>query len=466
MPWILRPLLASLAILAAVPAAATAALDPLGFRFASPAFTATASSGAATITVTRLETANPAQVRYITTPGTAIPNGDYTPVKNRLDFAAGQASATFSVPLHDSGVPGLRTVNLGLFGASPIGLALPSSAVLTVVDDTATPLARNPQNPLALAAAPPPSDPLIGAQPFIDWTWGLAARQAQAWRSRQPNAAALLDVIAREPQVERFGNWTTDPQTSVGKLLARAASEEPGTVPEISTYYLHDTRYDTGPCGTQTDPAWRPATYHRWISAFAQGIGQYRAIVFLEMDAVLITGCLSHHGLDQRLAELRDAATVLGQLPHAVVYMDAGAADGLSSQRTAWLLNQAGVSHIQGFFLNSTHDDWTSNEIRYGEAISRMTGGKHFVVSTAMNGRGPLVPANRVKDGNEVLCNPSGRGLGPLPTFHTGYPNVDAFAWIGNPGRSGGTCNGGPATGTFWPQYAVGLVEHADFHVR
>jgi hypothetical protein len=34
---------------------------------------------------------------------------------------------------------------------------------------------------------------------------------------------------------------------------------------------------------------------------------------------------------------------------------------------------------------------------------------------------------------NEVLCNPPGRGLGPLPTTSTGYPNVDAFAGRATP---------------------------------
>ncbi len=125
------------------------------------------------------------------------------------------------------------------------------------------------------------------------------------------------------------------------------------------------------------------------------------------------------------------------------------------------------MAKIQGFFLNSTHFDWTKREIRYGQVVSRLTGGKHFVVNTAENGRGPLRPHDRVHRGNEVLCNPRGRGLGPLPTFHTGYRNVDAFAWIAHPGVSGGRCRrGAPGTGYFWPQLALELVRNADFRVR
>src|SRR5258708_19746398 len=103
----------------------------------------------------------------------------------------------------------------------------------------------------------------------------------------------------------------------------------------------------------------------------------------------------------------------------------------------------------------------------YGQEVWGMTGGKAFVVNTEVKGRGPLVPRDRVHRGNEVLCNPSGRGLGPKPTWNTGYKNVDAFAWIGNPGRSGGACvPGAPQTGEFWPAYALMLVHNADYSVR
>jgi endoglucanase len=58
------------------------------------------------------------------------------------------------------------------------------------------------------------------------------------------------------------------------------------------------------------------------------------------------------------------------------------------------------------------------------------------------------------------------RGLGPKPTFNTGFRNVDAFAWIANPGKSGGACRpGAPNTGVFWPKLALELVRHADFRV-
>jgi hypothetical protein len=57
----------------------------------------------------------------------------------------------------------------------------------------------------------------------------------------------------------------------------------------------------------------------------------------------------------------------------------------------ARLLRRAGIRHIRGFFLNSSHFDWTSNELRYGNKVA-------------------------------ILCNPPGRGLGPRPTTATGDP--------------------------------------------
>jgi endoglucanase len=89
------------------------------------------------------------------------------------------------------------------------------------------------------------------------------------------------------------------------------------------------------------------------------------------------------------------------------------------------------------------------------------------VINTGENGRGPLRPRDIVHAGNEVLCNPPGRGLGPLPSANTGYRNVDMFAWTSNPGESGGSCvAGAPPTGDYWPGYAAVLVQNADFNVR
>ncbi len=458
--------LAAILLSLLVPAAAraNAPYDRNGFRLQSATMTVQENAGAAVVTILRNNTSPEAQIRYIAVGITARADVDYRPVKTMIDFQPGQASATFRVPIIDHGVPVLpKTIKISLFGPHPLGLANPHVGILTILGDD-LPLSRDPRNPLALPAPPPPTNPLAGAHFFVDYKWGNAARIASAWRRSKPGAASALDVIANEPGAARFGGWNGPwPGEGVSGYLARASVEEPGTVPMLMTY-----RILGGHCGHWADSPSRQLAYHNWISSFARGVSGYRAVLFLEMDGLITTGCLSRHGVDVRMNELRDAIKILtAHCPRLVVYLDAGAADAVPAGRIAYLLRRAGVGKIQGFFLNSTHFDWTSKEIRFGEQISRMTAGKHFVVNTGENGQGPLKPPDPVHQGNEVLCNPPRRGLGPKPTTNTGYPNVDAFAWMSNPGESGGACvPGAPPTGVYWPAYALMLIHNANFRVR
>jgi endoglucanase len=482
---------------------ADAANDPLGFQLSAAALTVHEAAGEAVVTVERspLEGAFAAQVRYITsgegydpatggpfscpgTPCTAIAGTDFTSVKGELDFRPGQTSAQFSFPIADEHVATVsKTLMVSLFGPSPIGLGPTGRAVVTIVyDDPSPPL--DPSNPLAVSAASGsggpsagfrspvsgnPSagsgNPLAGARFFVD-------PQSEAAKAARRYPA--LRIIASQAGTARFGRFSIgspyvpDIGTAVSRYLARAAATQPGAVPLLATYTLvHGVRGDGDPPAFQ---AW----YHNFIERFARGIGSFRAVLFLEEDSLITSPGLKRRGLAVRMHELQDAISILAaDCPHLVIYLDAGAADALPARVAARLLVRAGVAEIQGFFLNSTHYDWTSKEIRYGEQISRMTGGKHFVVNTGSNGQGPLRPRDIVHQGNEVLCNPVGRGLGPRPTTATGYPNVDMFAWTTNPGESGGQCYtpdyempGAPSTGAYWPLYALMLVRNADFSVR
>ncbi len=446
-----------------LPASANAdSFESRGFHLDSSQLFVHENAGAATITIRRSDTGQDAQIRYIAlsighpcgdAQCTALPEFDYTSVKGMLDFPAGVASETFDVPIVDHGWSGLnKTIQVSLFGPSPIGMASPSTATLTIINDDPV-VPRDPANPLALTAAPPAGDPLAGGAFYVDRSSpvSILAHRFHA-----------LGLIAREPGTARFGRFSgNDVGVFVNHYLTTANALEPGTVPMLATY-----RVVAGHCGHWADPTGDQASYHDFIQRFAQGVGSYRAVLFLEMDSLITTGCLSPQGVAIRMAELRDAISILtADCPHLVIYLDAGAADALHARDAARLLQRAGVSLIQGFFLNATHFDWTSREIRYGEAISRMTGGKHFVVNTGENGRGPLVPPDRVHQGNEVLCNPPGRGLGPLPTTTTGFAHVDAFAWTSNPGESGGACvPGAPRTGSYWARYGLMLVRNAVFN--
>ena len=451
---------------AATPAAAS---NAGGFHLASSSMSVNENAGQAVITIERGNTSQAAQIRYITlgdgvkcgdSECTAVDPDDFHSVKGELDFPTGVSQASFAVPIVDHGVQDVsKTIQVSLFGPSPIPLASPHKAVLTIRDnDPVTP--RDPQNPLALPTAPGAANPLIGATFFVD----PESEVAHAAR-RYP----ALNTISTEPGTARFGSFSFGDNgvpsiaTAVSRYLTRASVEEPGTVPLIATY-----RVVHGLCGHASDSRADVASYKGFIDGFSKGIGSYRAVVFLEIDSIITMPCLSRHGQAVREQELRYAInTLTANCPHLVIYLDAGAADALSPRHAARFLRRSGVAKIQGFFLNATHFDWTANEIRFGEKISRLIGGKPFVVNTGTNGRGPLRPPDIVHQGNEVLCNPPGRGLGPRPTADPGFPNVDMFAWTTNPGESGGPCRpGAPKTGVFWPAYALMLVRNASFNSR
>jgi endoglucanase len=122
----------------------------------------------------------------------------------------------------------------------------------------------------------------------------------------------------------------------------------------------------------------------------------------------------------------------LARLPGAIIYLEGGASDWEAARRTAKQLRKIGIAKVRGFMLNATHYDWTRANLRHGLEISRRTGGKHFVINTAQNGRGPVHYRSGGRRIN-VWCNPGLRGLGPPPTTNTSHPKVDAYLWINRP---------------------------------
>lgn len=438
-------------------------------QLASDAFSVQESAGAATITVVRSDASGHGEVRFgVWYDQSAQANLEWEPVSGRVDFAEGQHEASFQVPIHDDGdVEGNETVKVGIYGPYPMRLAEPSRARLTIVDDDSIAGERDPLNPLGLVPAPTNGNPLQGARFFVDEEWGLANRVANDLKRRDPATAAKLRTIADQPETKRFGTWTANPRHEIATFLQRAKAIDPGAIPLLSTYRLKHLT-----CGGVSDTPAEVEAYKQWYRAFAEGIGNHRVVLFYEIDALITAPCLSHNGLKVRIDELRAAIATLAALPHAVVYVDAGASDAHDRRFMARMLRWVGVERIQGFFTNSTHQVRTKKEIKYARWLVRKLGGKpHYVINTAANGRGPLIPRDRVRNGNSYRCNAPGRGLGPRPTsaVPAKYRNLDGLFWIGNPGRSAGRCvvhtADAPPTGAFWLEYALELIANADFRI-
>jgi len=210
-------------------------------------------------------------------------------------------------------------------------------------------------------------------------------------------------------------------------------------------------RYSAGGAST-------PAAYRAWIAQLAAGIGAHRAVVVLEPDALpdMLSGCLSASAARTRLALLRYAIATLRRDSAALVYLDAGNPDWIEPpRRLIGPMRAAGIARANGFALNVANFQATAANVVYGEELSRLLGGAHFVIDTSRNGNGPDTNPADAPD----WCNPPGRALGHEPSTSTGRPRLDAYLWVKQPGESDGTCRpGAPRAGGFWTQYALALA--------
>ena len=159
--------------------------------------------------------------------------------------------------------------------------------------------------------------------------------------------------------------------------------------------------------------------------------------------------CLDSRQRAERFALIRDAVRTFKRNAKVSVYLDAGNPAWGSPQVVAQRLKQAGIEQADGFTLNISNTIGLQQNVQYGRAISKLVGGKHFIIDTSRNGRGTS---------ESQWCNPADAALGRAPTTNTGDPLIDAYLWIKTPGESDGECNGGPPAGKFWPAAALRMV--------
>ncbi len=282
-------------------------------------------------------------------------------------------------------------------------------------------------------------NPLEGAELFVD-------RESPAWlqwqrfqRTGETKKADLIWRIAREPRALWLGRFTRPNfAVKVNRILDAARAD--GAVPVLTVLRAQATQcspsYDGG--GPAEDAATRG-----WYDDLARVIGDQRVVIAFEPDSLGTIDCLARSRRDDRLRLLRYGVEALAKLPNATVYLEAGASDWEPARRTAKQLRAIGIAKVRGFMLNVTHYDWTAENIKHGLQISRKTGGKHFVINTAENGRGPVNYYRANGRRVTIWCNPGLRGLGPPPTTDTAHPKVDAYLWLNRPGYAQ-SCQGRP----------------------
>jgi endoglucanase len=303
-------------------------------------------------------------------------------------------------------------------------------------------------------------NPLAGERWYVDSKEPSFQQWLSYRASGQTANANLMWRIAGTPKFRWFGRFTSPPKIKVRRFID--AAQATGSVPLI-TVMRHQGKqcsaHYTGGGATED------ARSRRWYREFAEGVGSSRVVIAYEPDSLGTVKCLSKKSQRARLDLLRYGVDTLSRLPNATIYLEGGASDWEPAARVAKKLRYIGVRKVRGFMVNVTHYDWTANNIRFGRQISKRVGGKPFVISTAMNGRGP-VHYKRVVGGRtrvlNVWCHPQNRGLGTPPTTNTYARKVDAYLWINRPGYSGGSCNGGPSrVGAWWADRGLQLARYA-----
>jgi endoglucanase len=279
-----------------------------------------------------------------------------------------------------------------------------------------------------------------------------AENAQQRLQKTNPADALLIGKIAAQPQASWYGGWSGDIQTVVGNYVN--ASERAGELALLVAYNVPNRDCGQYSAGGASDSA----SYAEWIKGVAAGIGQRRAVVVLEPDALgLLTQCLSPEDQEKRLQLIHQAVTVLEAQPGVAVYIDAGHSGWVPAAEMAQRLERAGIAEARGFALNTSNYQADAALLQYGKELIQALGvDTHFIIDSSRNGNGPA-PAGDP----ENWCNPEGRALGRAPTTDTGEAPLDAFVWLKRPGESDGACKGGPAAGQWFEARALEMARNA-----
>jgi endoglucanase len=178
--------------------------------------------------------------------------------------------------------------------------------------------------------------------------------------------ANLIKKMIATPQAVWFTKGTPQSvEQDVWNTVERAADK--GTVPVVVAYYVPGrdcSQYSAG--GAPTGDA-----YKAWINGFVAGLGNHKAVVILEPDglALLPTDC-GQPDTYNRVGLINYAAHALLRDPNAAIYLDAGHSAWHNVGDISVRLVAGGVQDVQGFYLNVSNYQFTTNLVQYGTWIS------------------------------------------------------------------------------------------------
>jgi len=211
------------------------------------------------------------------------------------------------------------------------------------------------------------------------------------------------------------------------------------------------------------------ASYRAWIDRVSAIIGQRRAVVIIEPDAI------NYCGHKKGSAEYKERADLLTYCarklkennPNVASYIHAGNSDLVTKhpEAVANAIIDGGLKYMRGFALNVSGLGGTAEEQAGAEKFVNYLASKGFdkvryVIDTGRSG------INRPKHQNANApynsCNNFNAALGPRSTTKTTGAHADAYLWINGGGGSDGECNmGAPKAGKPYPEYTRHLVQNA-----
>ena len=263
------------------------------------------------------------------------------------------------------------------------------------------------------------------------------------------NLKMKLLMLAQQPHAKWLGQWNKENFSELSELIK--SSSRTNRIPTFVIYKLgvREENY-----GTAIDEGFAEE-YLNWMRGLSNIIGTSKVVLILEPNA--LCGLEFYDELDHAnavLSLIKCSVEILKQCANVKLYIDAGHPYWLEPELISVYLARAGVDQADGFALNVSNYVSNEDNFSYGERISRLLGGKHFIIDTSRNG----TKLNNLRE----WCNRSDASIGEFPTFDVNHPLVDAFFWVKPPYESDGS-NGGeePAEGAFWLEKALNLIENS-----
>ncbi|MDA1334690.1 MAG: glycoside hydrolase family 6 protein [bacterium] len=325
-----------------------------------------------------------------------------------------------------------------------------------IIIDTLPPVTVLPPSVIVPPSLPPPKKIAFDCASFLESSSffrdpkSQAARELDRLKQEGNDAdAKLLERIACIPQgVWIIGDDLNFVSERAKTMVTQAADAK--KIPILVLYNIPDHTTLTWWSGVG-----KTVKYSDWIQRISEGIGDNSVWIVLEPDAIGLFPNLSSEDQAVRASELKSAVEYIkDHNKNARVYLDGGHGNWRSPAIMASALKRSGIDRADGFFTNVANYQQLNDEISYGQTVSGLLGGKHFIIDTSRNGRA-------IED--TEWCNTPGVAIGALPTRETGAVGIDAFLWIKPPGESDGTCGGGPQAGKFWVERALTMIRESLF---